>query len=819
MRPLLEPIAALSLLLSLPVAALAQRVPPPVPDHTAGAPIGDHHDWNLGPTGARGWMWGWNLETTHARQILVTEVATGSPAAGVLEPGDVILGVGDAAFSGDARVAFGAAVGAVECALGQGRLALQRWRAGEVEDVVVQLPVHPAWAASAPWACAKSAALVDAACVHLAANLRPRIDGLVNALALLATGREEYRGVVREFAHRIGARDLELSLLGRTSGLFAWEWGYRNLFLCEYFLATGDDFVRPAILEYSTTIARGQSGVGTWGHGMAWPDLNGGALHGRLGGYGAVNQSGLVCHLSLVLAQRCGVRDPEVDAAVQRANRFFGFYAGKGAIPYGDHQPGWHDHDDNGKNSLAALIFELQGMRDEARFFARTTVASYDERERGHTGNFFSYLWGPLGAARAGEAAAAAFLAEQRWFYDLWRDVAGRFPYQGGAGMTGGEHSYSGWDCTGVVVLALSLPRRALCITGKDGPPAAPLTQEELAETLAAGRGFDCWDGGAAHYDGLGEDRLAELLRSWSPAVRTRAAEALGRAKLRDEVALVAALAARVADGPLESRYGACQALGALGPRAAASVPALTEALGEPDVWLRIQACLALAGIGEPARAAIPALLELALHPDAADPREFTQRYLAFCLFYKGGALKMRGLLSRSVQGVDRDALRAAIARLLRNDDGRARSCLVTVFETMTFDELRPLLPNLVDAARDPAPSGVMFKDGIRTRALEFLAQHGVEEGLDLALDIVEHGEWGLKDRLPKCLEALAKYGRAAQAELPRLRALEAALRAANKGEEQARFLELCERTAAAIEAAETQPELRSVAELQAGGS
>ena len=58
---------------------------------------------------------------------------------------------------------------------------------------------------------------------------------------------------------------MELSLEGRTSGLFSWQWGYRNLFLCEYRLATKDPRVMPAILEYSTTIACGQSGVGTWG--------------------------------------------------------------------------------------------------------------------------------------------------------------------------------------------------------------------------------------------------------------------------------------------------------------------------------------------------------------------------------------------------------------------------------------------------------------------------------------------------------------------------------------------------------------------------
>ncbi len=804
-------------LLPLPAAALAQRTPPPVPDHSAGEAPGEHHDWNLGPTGARGWMWGWKLETTDARQVLVTEVAANSPADGLLAPGDVILGVGDTPFAEDPRLVLGDAVTAAESVQGAGRLALLRWRAGAQETVTLQLPLRDAWAATAPWDCAKSAAIVDAACVHLAQNLRPRIDGLVNALALLATGREEYRGVVREFAHRIGARDLKLTLLGRTSGLFAWEWGYRNLFLCEYFLATGDDYVRPAIIEYATTIARGQSGVGSWGHGMAWPDLNGGRLHGRLGGYGAVNQSGLVCHLSLVLAQRCGVKDPEVDAAVARANRFFGFYAGKGAIPYGDHQPGWYDHDDNGKNSLAALIFDLQGMHAEARFFARMTVASYGERERGHTGNFFSFLWGPLGAARAGDPAAAAFLAEQRAYYDLWRDSAVRYPYQGGAGMTGGEHSYAGWDCTGIAVLTLSLPQRALYITGKDGPATAPLSKQELAETIAAGRGFDCWDGGEAHYDALSVDELVRALGSWSPAVRSRAADALGRKRSIDDAALVRALAAQVSDGPLEARYGACQALGALGARAAAGVPALTEALDADDVWTRIQACLALAGIGEPARAAVPAMLRLAVRSDPADPREFTQRYLAFCLFYKGGALKMRGLLSRSVNGVDRSELLPAIARLLRNDDGRARSALVTIFDTLTFDELRPLLPDLVDVVRHASPSGVMFKDGIRTRALTFLADHAVAEGRELALTIVENGEWGLKDRLPKCLEALAKYGSAAREELPRLAELQAALRAASKGEDPNGFVALCERTAAAIEAAQDAPQLRSVAELLSG--
>ena len=76
---------------------------------------------------------------------------------------------------------------------------------------------------------------------------------------------------------------------------------------------------------------------------MAWPDLNDGRLHGSLGGYGT-EVVGVGCHLGLVLAGMCGVKDPEIEAAVERANRFARFYVSKGAIPYGDHRPGWDVH-------------------------------------------------------------------------------------------------------------------------------------------------------------------------------------------------------------------------------------------------------------------------------------------------------------------------------------------------------------------------------------------------------------------------------------------------------------------------------------------
>lgn len=67
----------------------------PNPDLTRGGtiPEGATHDWNLGATGARGWMHSLKFTTVEARQIYITEIAEGSPADGVLEVGDVILGV------------------------------------------------------------------------------------------------------------------------------------------------------------------------------------------------------------------------------------------------------------------------------------------------------------------------------------------------------------------------------------------------------------------------------------------------------------------------------------------------------------------------------------------------------------------------------------------------------------------------------------------------------------------------------------------------------------------------------------------------------
>ncbi len=795
-------LAALAIAWVLCGAAVAAR--PPMPDLTQGGTKDDAHDWTLGPTGARGWIWGRGLETTEARQILVTKVEKGSPADGVLDVGDVILGVGGKPFESDARKAFGAAITEAEKTASKGLLKVIRWRKGKTEPVAVPLKVMGAYSDTAPYDCPKSRRILDEGCRYLAGrDLGGDIVGEVNALALLASGRPEYLEKVKALAHKVGRPDLKLAL---KPGMFAWDWGYANLFLTEYYLATGDEFVLPAIRELSTTIAKGQSAVGTWGHGMSLP-----GDFGRLGGYGAINSAGLPCWLSMVLGRKCGVKDRVVDVAVERSRAFFGFYTGKGSIPYGDHPPYWDLHDNNGKNSMAVVAFDLLGDRAATRFFSRMSVASYDEREFGHTGNYFSYLWGPLGAARAGPEAVAAHLREQRWYYDLARRWDGGFTYQGGAGE---GDSYHGWDMTGAFLLTYALPLEKLHVTGKGVNPANRLAGKELQVVIEDGRGFayrhqkDC-------YDSKSEAELLKGLESWSPAVRFRAASAL--AKKKGDV--VPALAAMLAGDNLNARYGACEALEYMKNRAAPATDELIKQLSHRDEWLAIRAAYALASIGAPARKAVPELLRLVLADDKADPRGMKRRYLGFALFMSSYAdnTPRRGLLADSLDGVDRQLLYPAVRRMLAIDDGLARSQMAAVYGKLKDEELDVLWPDILRAVERPAPSGEMFADGIREAGVELLAKHRIKEGMRICIDYARNqNPWGSEGRMGRILAPLKLYGAAAKELLPDLRELVTFC----KNEKD--FPEDCKKkkTAAveeaikAIEAATDQPELRSIAPL-----
>ncbi|MFO0314586.1 MAG: DUF6288 domain-containing protein [Planctomycetota bacterium] len=787
-------------LVALAFAALAPaqgKQPPRPPDLTAGEaiPAGHEHDWNLGPTGARGWMFCDRMVTTDARQIAVTKVAAGSPADGVLAVGDVLLGAGGAAFARDPRTELGAAITAAESKAGGGSLRLSRWRAGKVEEVALTLPTLGEYSATAPFDCRKSEQLFARGVAALAAqmaapNYGRRLDPIprsLNALALLASGDAAHQPTL--------LREARWAADYRSDGMQTWHYGYVMIFLAEYALATADRDALPGLRRLAGEAAAGQSAVGSWGHGFARPD-------GRLGGYGMMNAPGLPLTIGLALARQAGVDDPKVADAIERSAKLLRFYVGKGAVPYGDHHPWIETHEDNGKCGMAATLFDLLGEADAATFFSRMSVAAHGaERDTGHTGNYFNVLWALPGVARSGPHATGAWMrAFGGWYADLARRWDGTFAHQGPPEPK--PDSYHDWDATGGWLLALSLPRRSLLLTGKRPSMAPALSAEDAEGLIADGRGWDNKDRTSA-YDARSDAELLANLRSWSPVVRERAAMALGRRRAPVVDALVAMLDAKEP----HARLGACQALGELRGRGAPAVAALRRALGADDLWLRVKAAEALAAIGKPAAAAVPQLLAMMTQLDPQrDPRAMQQRYLTFALFDRDG------MLGKSLDGVDPEALYVAVRAGLQNQDGRARSNLASVYRNLSADAVRPLLPAIHRAVVEPAPSGEMFADGIRVEGLRVLAKNRIEEGLAALVQYARHqNPWASQERTPELMQILRQYGGRAKAVLPELRALAEYFDKEEKDFPRKLSLQKVQsvrETIAAIEAATDMPEL-----------
>ena len=775
---------------------VGQKKQPEIPNFLKGdsIPANSPHDWNLGPTGLRGWMYSHRLETTQARQIQVTSVTTDSPAEGKLKIGDVILGLFDTPFSYDPRTEFGKAIQRAEAS--DGNLDLMRWRQGETETVTLKLPVLGSYSSTAPFNCAKSKAIFESGCDALADRMnsgyKPRnpIIRSLNTLALLSSGREEFLPIIkRQIEWAAKYSDVEC----RT--LCCWHYGPVNMLLAEYTLSTGDQSYLPDLKRISMEIVNGQSKVGSWGHRFARPD-------GRLKGYGMMNAPGLPLTVSLILARRAGVNDPKLDEAIAKSVRLMRFYVGKGCVPYGDHHPWLETHDDNGKNGIAALMFNLLEDQEAATFFSRMSVASHGaEREMGHTGNFFNMLWALPGVAISGPNASGAWMNEFGWYYDLARLADGTFLHQGPAQPR--FDSYRNWDSTGAYLLAMAQPLRQLYITGKKVGVVPQASSETAAGLVRDGQGY-------SHrikesiYSERNETELMNALTSWSPVVRERAAAALARR----QGDFANRLSDLIESDDLHAQLGACQAISKLGNRAKTTVPILRKLLGSDHLWLQIKAADALAAIGTDARAAIPDLLRMLGDSNLEeDPRGMLQRYLTFALFDR-----RNGLLSRSLEDVNREELYSAVRAGLMNEDGRARSSISSVYKNLSYQEIEPLLPAIYDAVFAPAPSGNMFADGIRLAGLEVLANHRIKEGLPLCLDVIELDRWSSAKRIPKCLGALKSYGGAAKSVLPKLRSLKQQLSEKKRlSDKDKKNLKLVEETILAIESSVEAEPLRSL--------
>jgi hypothetical protein len=223
---------------------------------------------------------------------------------------------------------------------------------------------------------------------------------------------------------------------------------------------------------------------------------------------------------------------------MRRSTEFFVEFAGKGWVPYGDHRP-WRGRSGNGKNGSAAVVFDLLGTHPDAvAEFGKTVAASYKYREEGHTGAFFSFLWGPPGAIRAPREMFREFVDRQTWYYDLSRTHDGGIVCQPNpenlSGRTPGVYTRwgPGWT-TGGMALLYALPTKRLRILGGEKGIFAQRPPASLRKALALFNGKK-WREAAAFL----ESHLKKP--GISPGERAYALGLLGACKRLEESATVA---------------------------------------------------------------------------------------------------------------------------------------------------------------------------------------------------------------------------------------------------------------------------------------
>jgi Family of unknown function (DUF6288) len=485
-----------------PVKTWGQAIPDLVQSQTLG--VDETKFFYLGPTGMKGWFY-WSNLTRESRQILVTSVRTNTPAYGVMQYHDVILGINGGLFTNDARNAFVEAVIEAESTEGGGDLNLTVYRpsialtnaAVATNIYTITLPVLGTLSATTPYYCPKTDATLTNFCEYVYQNGpvgSPTEEPSI--WAMLASGEPKYVSWATNYVKNVSyAKRTNLNVY-RDTGQKVWYTGYQLVTLCQYQLLTGDTNVIPAIADTANFIAQGQDRHGLWGHTMAWPIYNGGELHGSLPGYGALNQAGLVGLYGLVLARKCGVSDPEVDVAVDKAVDFFRAHLFIGAINYGYHAPAAGVVDSNGRMGIAAHVFRALGDVPAAKWFAMMT-STYGWRDWGHTGNEFNHCWGPMAASVGGPELAHFVHSNGRptdSYYlpslTMRRQPEGTFKSQASEGRGEGRSSsgISGGHATGGYAVQLAGNRHAAEITGAGYGTNFWLTAEEMEDVRFAQR-------------------------------------------------------------------------------------------------------------------------------------------------------------------------------------------------------------------------------------------------------------------------------------------------------------------------------------------
>lgn len=709
--------------------------------HTSHAAVREYGEHHLGPTGLFGIL--------SPKDIKIVKVETGSPADGKIKPGDVFTAAGGTPFQTLTRKQLAETIDQAETT---GKLTLTR-KDGTTVDLT--LPVLGSYADTAPLHCPKTEAIITRTADFIVRSKKFGREGFpIALLGLLSTGEPKYIDFVKQQVRLSPWAKPDINLSLEKYARTAWNWGYTTLFLGEYYLLTKDDYVLPALEAHAVALAKGRDAGGLWGHGFASLDLNNGQLHGRLPGYAQMNQSSLPCFLGILLAEKSGIRHPEILATIAQNNTFYSGFIGRGTLPYGVHSPNAKAFNNNGMSGLTAIAFSVHGNKPGTEFFSRMSAASHNTMEQGHTGHYFNQLWTGLGANLAGPEVSSAFFQETRWLHILNRKWDGDFTYDSAEKTP--NYSYSNISDAGSHLLNHCRGRRALLITGRDSDQSLWLKGDEAKAAIAL-----------ATLD-LTKSTDAELLDFFGhpmPKIRNEAVWTL-RARTHTHEPAIRAMIFKGSDLQRESAisyYGyGCEKEIALTAK-----PDLIKLLRDPTTSLDLRAAAAssLSNLGADAHDIFPDLFQLVLTDKPADPLGRTNEALGRALTTLAPDPYAAKLVT------DKALFYRAVDALLLHPRASGRNYGTSLLAKIPVDDFHLVGEELAAILADTNRSYHSYHNlGPRNDVLSIYAQLGIEGGIEAAFAILEEetGKFGFKIRM--LMDVLPKYGASAQPHIPQLK-------------------------------------------------
>jgi len=612
---------------------------------------------------------------------------------------------------------------------------------GVKTNITLQLRVMGTYSETSPWDCPVVTKVREEAWKLLAEDLKPdkkkrRGGDWPTVLALVASGKPEYVQLAKEWVH---SQNLETNMNRKVTiddvtyrGMQSWHHGFHYLEMAIYYDATKDPYVLPEIRKRAICAAMGQSGGGSWGHTFAFPEFNGGMLHGVNPGYGGMNNAGSRCFFLLTLARKFGIKDPELDQAIFKASRFFSTYIDKGCIPYGDHSP-WPSDDSNGKNFGVAYAFYTLGRKYEGQYFSMCSANASFTRRGGH-GSATLWYYTPWSANICGPRATQASMRNMRHFYTLSRRHDGSFVFLGEQSGIGGRGMRSP---TATLALHLSAPLQQLVITGKDADQNFWMTDKELKELMLSARSQVgdkvLLERIGKPWNERGSDELIEMLDHFYPNMRKAIAAELGKRYQAGEQTVLPKILQLLKSDNARFRDGACRTLSACGTdRVLENLSQVVAMLKDEKEFVRMTAAQTIGGAtqpGDPKREV--ALLQsagedyLGITMDHGNVRNVVKDI--FFSKPRRGEKVQPSLLNTAPfkAGYDEDVVRLGLEKIVTMDPqgmtpgGWDREALLKLAGPIVF------------AAEELQINDAMFGGGRKASAQSLLRKHGYREAVD----------------------------------------------------------------------------------------